>query len=139
MDDCPVSPEPTRAWEHETWVDVQPFFTEQGAEDYLAINRHNLRLPRIYVKSAYRNVEWQYVRDELIPTMAALEGVCEETVITLWKKDGKWNSMIGDKARSARTTDSLLGALLTKGLCARPDCHYMAIPDGDGGCHKHPQ
>lgn len=44
------------------WETVQPFFTEQGAKDYIAINGHNLREPRIYVDSAYRNAEWQAIR-----------------------------------------------------------------------------
>lgn len=44
------------------WVNVQPFFTRVGAEAYLEINGHNLKEPRIYVESAYRNAEWQAIR-----------------------------------------------------------------------------
>lgn len=47
------------------WETVQPFFTEKGAIDYLAINSHNLHETRIYVDSAYRNAEWQAVREFL--------------------------------------------------------------------------
>lgn len=44
------------------WVHRQPFFTRAGAEEYIRINGHNLESPRIWVESAYRNVEWQEVR-----------------------------------------------------------------------------
>jgi hypothetical protein len=41
-------------------------FTEQGCKDYLACNGHNLRLPFIYVKSGFRNAEYQTVRNWLM-------------------------------------------------------------------------
>lgn len=47
------------------WEAVQPFFTRVGAERYIATNKHNLCDPRVYVESAYRNHEWQNVRDFL--------------------------------------------------------------------------
>lgn len=52
----------TRVGVIDVWEWVQPFFTEKGANDYLAANRHNLNEPRVYVASAYRNREWQGVR-----------------------------------------------------------------------------
>lgn len=55
-----------RVWYRDEWVFVQPFFTEQGAKDYIAINGHNLREPRIYVESGYRNEEWRIVREHLM-------------------------------------------------------------------------
>ena len=48
------------------WVGVQPFFTEAGANEYIRINGHNLKEPRIYVESAFRNAEWQAVRAWLL-------------------------------------------------------------------------
>ena len=48
------------------YVFVQPFFTEKGAEHYIKINGHNLRQPRIYVESGYRNSEWEEVREHLM-------------------------------------------------------------------------
>lgn len=42
-------------------VTVQPFFTEKAANDYIRMNRHNLRRPFTYVQSGYRNPEWQVV------------------------------------------------------------------------------
>mgnify|MGYP001579768353 CR=1 FL=1 len=45
---------------------VQPFFTEAGAKRYIEINGHNLREPRIYVESGYRNEEWETVRGYLL-------------------------------------------------------------------------
>lgn len=50
----------------DTWVNVQPFFTEAGAKSYLECNGHNLKEPRIYVESGWRNEEWQAVRNFLI-------------------------------------------------------------------------
>lgn len=55
------------------WENVQPFFTRKGAEDYIAINGHNVagRFPikegvRIYVESGWRNHEWQEIRTFLM-------------------------------------------------------------------------
>lgn len=47
------------------WEFVTACFTEQGCKDYLAVNGHNLKEPRIYVYSAYRNAEWIMLRDFL--------------------------------------------------------------------------
>jgi hypothetical protein len=44
------------------WEYVQPFFTRQGADDYIASERHNLGLARVVVESAHRNPEWQAIR-----------------------------------------------------------------------------
>ena len=51
-----------------TWryIPKHPFFTEQGAKDYIKINGHNLREPRIYVESGHRNYEWREVRAHLM-------------------------------------------------------------------------
>ena len=49
----------------DAWENVQPFFTRAGAERYIEENAHNLKQPRIYVDSAYRNREWQAVRELL--------------------------------------------------------------------------
>jgi hypothetical protein len=48
------------------WDNVQPFFTRAGAEEYVRINGHNLKDPRVYVDSAFRNAEWQAVRELLM-------------------------------------------------------------------------
>lgn len=48
------------------WETSQPFLTEQGAKDYIAINGHNLKESRIYVDSGWRNEEWRMVRDFLM-------------------------------------------------------------------------
>jgi len=48
------------------WENVQPFFTRKGAEGYIEINGHNLKDPRIYVESAFRNSEWQALRQLLV-------------------------------------------------------------------------
>ncbi len=48
------------------YVFVQPFLTEHGANEYLKTNAHNLREPRIYVESGYRNEEWRMVREHLM-------------------------------------------------------------------------
>lgn len=46
----------------ERWEFVTACFTEQGAKDYLSANGHNLREPRIYVHSGWRNAEWKRLR-----------------------------------------------------------------------------
>lgn len=46
----------------ERWEFVTACFTEQGCENYLKINGHNLREPRIYVESGFRNNEWIQLR-----------------------------------------------------------------------------
>ncbi len=59
----------TRTGYVDIWEHVQPFFTEVGANHYLKINGHNLRHykeVRIYVESAFRNEEWQAVREMLM-------------------------------------------------------------------------
>ena len=48
------------------WEPVQSFFTERGADAYIQANRHNLKEPRVYVDSAYRNPEWQAIRRYLM-------------------------------------------------------------------------
>lgn len=53
------------------WRFVTACFTEQGCQDYIVANRHNLNDPRIYAASAYRNREFIAVREFL---MAAVEG-----------------------------------------------------------------
>lgn len=53
-------------WFRDEWVFVQPFFTERGAQDYIALNGHNLCEPRIYVESGWRNHEWETVREHLM-------------------------------------------------------------------------
>lgn len=53
----------------EEWETVQSFFTRKGAEDYIAVNGHNLRRdgePRIYGESFHRNAEMIAVREWLM-------------------------------------------------------------------------
>lgn len=50
----------------DTWVSVQPFFTRSGAESYIARNGHRMTDARVYVESAYRNPEWQAIRELLL-------------------------------------------------------------------------
>ena len=48
------------------WEFVTACFTRKGCEDYIAANGHNLKSPRIYVASAYRNREWIALRQYLL-------------------------------------------------------------------------
>ncbi len=48
------------------WEFVTACFTAKGCEDYIAINGHNLREPRIYAYGSFRNEEWKIVRDALL-------------------------------------------------------------------------
>lgn len=47
------------------WEFVTACFTEKGCEDYLRQNGYNLKEPRIYVESGYRNDEWRTIREYL--------------------------------------------------------------------------
>ncbi len=47
---------------------VTACFTRKGAEDYLAVNGHNLTRPFIYVSSLHRNQEMIEVRKHLMAT-----------------------------------------------------------------------
>lgn len=44
----------------------QAFFIRQNAENYIRNNSHNLKESFIYVESAYRNSEWQAIRELLV-------------------------------------------------------------------------
>lgn len=48
------------------WVFVTACFTEQGCKDYIAVNGHNLKEPRIYAEGSYRNEEWRTVSQFLL-------------------------------------------------------------------------
>jgi hypothetical protein len=51
----------------ERWDYVQPFFTEAAADHFIATMAHRFRGPlRTYVDCAYRNWEWQAVRNHLM-------------------------------------------------------------------------
>jgi hypothetical protein len=52
----------------DVWEYVQPFFSRKGADRYIEANRHNLKDPRVFVASAYRNDEWIAVRGSLLET-----------------------------------------------------------------------
>lgn len=55
-----------KVYYRDEYVFVQPFFTEHGAQEYIKVNGHNLREPRIYVESGYRNEEWRLIREYLM-------------------------------------------------------------------------
>ena len=56
-------------WIHTGYVDRWEFvtacFTEQGCKDYISVNGHNLKEPRIYAEGSYRNQEWREVVEYL--------------------------------------------------------------------------
>jgi hypothetical protein len=53
---------------------VTACFTEDGCKDYLQQNGHNLNEPFIFVHSAYRNDEWQAIRNWLMTVGCAVDG-----------------------------------------------------------------
>lgn len=67
-EDCENDPE-NGCWERTAYVDTWEFvtvcFTRVAAEEYIADNRHRMTDPRIYVDSAYRNREWETIREHL--------------------------------------------------------------------------
>lgn len=48
------------------WEFVTACLTEEGCNDYLRLNGHNLKEPRVYAAGSYRNNEYRAVRDWLI-------------------------------------------------------------------------
>jgi hypothetical protein len=50
----------------DVWEFVTACFTEQGCKDFIAINGHNLKEPRIYAEGSYRNEEFRAIRKALI-------------------------------------------------------------------------
>lgn len=53
----------TKVYYQDLWENKMPFFTEKAAEQYIRINGHNMKEPRIYVESGYRNAEWELIRE----------------------------------------------------------------------------
>lgn len=53
------------------WEFVTACFTEQGCKDYLRLDGHNLREPRIYAAGSYRNAEFRAVRSFLMALVPA--------------------------------------------------------------------
>lgn len=47
---------------------VTACFTEKGCNDYLALNKHNLKKPYIYTESLFRNHEMLSIRDYILET-----------------------------------------------------------------------
>lgn len=63
----------TRTGFVDEWVFVTCCFTQAAADEFIAVNRHRLTDPRVYVDSAYRNQEWNAVREHLL-TLASTGG-----------------------------------------------------------------
>lgn len=55
----------------DVWEFVTACFTEQGCKDYIAINGHNLKEPRIYAEGSFRNEEFRSLRKTLIALAAS--------------------------------------------------------------------
>ncbi|MEI7174799.1 hypothetical protein [Pectobacterium carotovorum] len=59
----------TRSFDRYAMQEIDEFvtacFTEQGCEDYLSLNGHNLRQPYIFACGSFRNNEYQTVRNWL--------------------------------------------------------------------------
>ncbi|GKX50569.1 ead/Ea22-like family protein [Budvicia aquatica] len=68
----------TRGWERLKVFEVDEFvtacFTEQGCNDHIVINGHNLNKPFVYAFGSFRNAEYRAIRDWLIAAPALQEG-----------------------------------------------------------------
>jgi hypothetical protein len=71
----------TRSGFVKRWEFVTACFTEQGCKDYLDANGHNLRNPRIYVHSGYRNAEWIKLREWLTAVPAPAESHPDDVAV----------------------------------------------------------
>jgi len=60
-----------RTYFRDRWEFVTACFTRVAAQRYIDENQHNLKEPRIYVYSAYRNREWQEIREALAADKAS--------------------------------------------------------------------
>lgn len=49
----------------DSWEFVTACLTQAGADAYISSQRHNLKEPRVYVESGYRNREWIGLREAL--------------------------------------------------------------------------
>jgi hypothetical protein len=74
QDGNPIPKGYTRTGYVERWRFVTACFTEEGCKDYLRSNGHNLRRPRIYVHSGWRNAEWIELRAALSTLQSGAEG-----------------------------------------------------------------
>lgn len=101
----------TRTGYIKIWQFVTACFTEQGCKDFLAINGHNLKEPRIYAEGSYRNEEWRTVRNALLsaapdaPQPATSEADELLTALNLepdtYRTDGGWLNIPKIKAAIA--------------------------------------
>lgn len=55
----------TRTSYIQIWEFVTACFTQKGCEEYIRVNGHNLKEPRIYAEGSYRNEEFRKVREAL--------------------------------------------------------------------------
>lgn len=64
-------------WRRVGYIDIWEFvtacFTEQGCKDFLALEGHNLKEPRIYAYGSFRNKEYRAVRTWLLARANATE------------------------------------------------------------------
>lgn len=138
----------TRTGYIDQWEFVQPFFTRKGAEEYIEANRHNLKEPRIYVDSAYRNKEWQEVRKRLSvydlarlkadnrgdDVFAVFDGMRLGTPVYFWfeEEDSEGvveyviKRVVGDSKSSLWTDDRGYGIRITEELAAK--CRGRVMP-----------
>jgi hypothetical protein len=66
------------------WEFVTACFTEQGCIDYLKLDGHNLKEPRIYAEGSYRNDEFRIVRNALI-ALARRAALANQPALTDWQ------------------------------------------------------
>jgi hypothetical protein len=135
----------TRTGYMDTWEFVQPFFTKKGAEEYIEANRHRLTDPRIYVDSAYRNKEWQEVRNRLTQysigikqstsadAFAPFEGMRLGNPVYFWFEEEDADGgveyvikrVVGEPKSSLWTDDRGYGVRITEEMAAK--CHGRVI------------
>ena len=67
----------------DTWEYVTTCFTNAAAEEYIEANAHNLKKPRVYVASGYRNHEWNAVRKHLMVLSARDAEIRSKTLMEM--------------------------------------------------------
>jgi len=95
------------------WETVQVFFTSEGAQRYIASNKHNLTEPRIYGESFHRNLEMMTVRKmlpRLLNKIAAAEAKCRELENEVRDMDSACNTLLSSVCAERDAAESALAA-----------------------------
>ena len=102
-------------------VNVQPFFTNVAAEEYIVGERHHLDSPQVYVASGYRNEEWQAVRAVLLDDDSQLGGMAQMLLHAAKRYVEEFGECAGATDEDREDPD------LLEGTCSDSHCGYCHL------------